>query len=103
MKGNNVFAVFKGYIRWDSKEKRWRDDEWLTQIYEQLRDAKDAIRQFAEGHPFDNDQENKVTRYFGEPKDIFDRGEELKKGDPGVVMHEWMRYAQFKLITAEDI
>jgi hypothetical protein len=61
-------------------------------------DAKQALYRFAEGHPFDNVRENQVTRYFGEPKDVFDTGEELKKGDPKVVSHVWMRLAEFHLL-----
>ena len=61
-------------------------------------DAKNALYKFAEGHPFDNDREIQVTRYFGKPKDAFDRGKELSKGDPNIVTHMWMRYAEYKLV-----
>ena len=96
--GTNVFAVFHGYLKWDKKKKEWNEDEWLTQIYGTLKEAKTVIERFAEGHPFDNDRELQVTRYFGESDKLFDRGEELSKDNPDVVMREWMRYAEYQLI-----
>lgn len=92
-----MFAVFRGYLSWDAKRKRWNEDEWLTQIYASLREAKDAVMQFAEGHPFDNDRELQVTRYFGKSADPFNRGKELSKGDQRIVLYEWMRYAVFQV------
>lgn len=83
---------------WDSKDKTWKEDEWLTQIYQNLCDAKEALYKFAEGHPFDNGRENQVTRYFGKAKTMFDKGIELTKGDPDIIRHEWMRYAVFRII-----
>lgn len=84
-------------MKWDTKKKEWKDDEWLSQIYASLQEAKAAIENFAEGRPFDNDRELQVTRHFGKGADIFSRGEELPKDDKRVVLHEWMRYAEFQL------
>ena len=85
-------------MQWDTKNKVWKEDEWLTQIYQNFKDAKNALYQFAEGHPFDNDREVQVTRYFGKPRNGFDRGRELPKGDPDIISHVWMRYAEYKLV-----
>lgn len=90
--------MFRGYLSWDAKQKKWNEDEWLTQIYASLREAKDAVMQFAEGHPFDNDRELQVTRYFGKSADPFNRGEELPKGDKRIILHEWMRYAVYTIL-----
>lgn len=92
-----MFAVFHGYLKWDSRKREWKEDEWLTQIYGELQEAKEAVMGFAEGRPFDNDRELQITRYFGKNLGIFERGNELPKEDPNVVMHEWMRYAEFML------
>ena len=61
-------------------------------------DDKNALCEFAEGHPFDNDREMQITRYFGKARNALDRGKELTKGDPNIVTHEWMRYAEYHLI-----
>lgn len=84
-------------MKWNLKTKCWEEDEWLTQIYGKLQEAKKAITDFADGHPFDNDRELQVTRYFGKSNALFDRGKELPKGDPDIVMHEWMRYAVYTI------
>ena len=89
--------MFRGYLKWEAKEKRWKEDEWLTQIYGSLQKAKDAVIEFAEGHSFDNDRELQVTRYFGKDSDPLNHGEELKKGDPHIMLHEWMRYAAYQI------
>ena len=68
------------------------------QIYGKLQEAKKAITDFADGHSFDNDRELQVTRYFGKSNALFDRGKELPKGDPDIVMHEWMRYAVYTIL-----
>lgn len=86
-------------MKWDVKTSQWRNDEWLTQIYATLREAKEAIEKFAEGHPFDNDRELQVTRYFGKSHNAFDRGKELTKDDPDILTREWMRYAVYQLVN----
>lgn len=53
---------------------------------------------FADGHPFDNNTENRVTRYFGKQPDPFTKGPELSKGDPNVTEQEWMRYSVYTII-----
>ena len=82
---------------WNEKLKRWDEDEWLTQIYEQLCDAREAVYQFANGKPFDGNRDMQVTRYFGKRTDPFYRGKELEKGDPEIVEREWMRYAVYNV------
>lgn len=85
-------------MQWDTKNKVWKEDEWLTQIYQSLKDAKDAVYRFAEGRPFDNDRELQVTRYFGKSVSPLINGKELEKGDPNIVEHVWMRYAAYTLM-----
>ena len=92
-----MFAVFHGYLRWNKKTKMWIEDEWLTQIYGKLCEAKDVVVAFSEGRPFDNDRELQVTRYFGMSENPFNHGRELSKGDPQIVLHEWMRYAVYTI------
>lgn len=75
--------------------KVWIEDEWLTDLYSDMVDAKNAVRRFAEGRPFDNERELRVTRYYGRNRDAFNKGKELAKGDPDIQRHEWMRYAEF--------
>ena len=87
--------MFHGYLKWNLKTKCWEEDEWLTQIYGKLQEAKKAIADFAGEHPFDNDRELQVTRYFGKSSNPFEHGQELSKGDSRIVMHEWMRYAAY--------
>ena len=73
------------------------EDEWLTQIYASMRDARNVIEKFAEGRPYDNERELSVTRYFGSGPDEFNRGMELEKDDPKIVSREWMRMAVYTI------
>lgn len=90
-----VFAVFKGYLAWDPKKQEWFHDEWLTQICENQWTALRLLEEFAEGHPFDNPTENRVTRYFEKRKNAFTRGREVDAGCTDMCEKEWIRYAEF--------
>ena len=84
-------------MSWDEKRKNWIEDEWLCRICGTEQLAKEMLLDFAEGRPFDNDQEIRVTRCFGKRKNPFIRGEELDRNNPNATEREWMRYAVFQV------
>ena len=53
--------VFKGYLEWDTKDRIWREDEWLFDIYRELWMARNAIEDWGNGRPFDNDREVQIN------------------------------------------
>lgn len=94
--------MFKGYRKWNRKLGIWIEDEWLVELFEVMRDAKDRVIEWGKGAPFDNNRELQITRYFGKACDIFGHGPELREGDAGVCEKEWLRYAEFEVHERSD-
>ena len=94
--------MFKGYLKWNRKLGIWVEDEWLTDIFGTMRDAKDAVTAWGDGTPFDNNRELQITKCFGKASDIFHHGPELREGDAAVCEKEWRRWAEFEIRERSD-
>lgn len=92
-----MYTVFRGYQKWDSKLHMWVEDEWLVDIYGDLRSAREAVEIWGEGRPFDNNRELQITRYWKKRSNPFTPGEETEEGDPALREKSWMRYDEFEI------
>lgn len=90
-------------MRWNRKLGLWIEDEWLVSLYFAMREAKEQVVEWGKGTPFDNDREMQITKYYGKPPDIFNRGPMLKEGEQGVCEKEWLRYAEFEICERSDM
>ena len=95
--------MFKGYNRWNPKFGMWEEDEWLTDIFGRMADAKDALVRWGNGSPFDNERELQITKCFGKPPNVFTHGPELRNGDRGICEKVWLRYSEFEILERSDI